>query len=32
MTREEQIQKPIDNKIGIDNYGSCDYQVVSNKF
>lgn len=27
MTREEQIQKLIDEENGIDNYGSCDYQV-----
>ena len=27
MTREEQIQKLIDEENGIDNYGTCDYQV-----
>lgn len=27
MTREEQIQKLIDEENGIDNYGSSDYQV-----
>lgn len=27
MTREEQIQKLIDEETGIDNYGSADYQV-----
>ena len=27
MTREEQIQKLIDEENGIVNYGSCDYQV-----
>lgn len=27
FTREEQIQKLIDEEIGIDNYGSSDYQV-----
>jgi hypothetical protein len=27
MTREEEIQKLIDEEIGIDNYGSSDYQV-----
>ena len=27
MTREEQIQKLIDEENGIDNYGSADYQV-----
>lgn len=27
MTREEQIQKLIDEETGIDNYGSIDYQV-----
>lgn len=27
MTREEQIQKLIDEENGIDNYGSLDYQV-----
>lgn len=27
MTREEQIQKLIDKETGIDNYGSCDYQM-----
>lgn len=27
MTREEEIQKLIDKENGIDNYGSCDYQV-----
>ena len=27
MTREEEIQKLIDEEIGIDNYGSSDYQI-----
>lgn len=27
MTREEEIQKLIDEETGIDNYGSSDYQV-----
>lgn len=27
MTREEQIQKLIDEETGIDNYGSSDYQI-----
>lgn len=27
MTREEEIQKLIDEENGIVNYGSCDYQV-----
>ena len=27
MTRAEEIQKLIDEETGIDNYGSCDYQV-----
>ena len=27
MTREEQIQKLIDEETGIDNYGSLDYQI-----
>lgn len=27
MTREEEIQKLIDEENGIDNYGTCDYQV-----
>ena len=27
MTREEQIQKLIDEETGIDNYGSSDYQM-----
>ena len=27
MTREEEIQKLIDEENGIDNYGSADYQV-----
>ena len=27
MTREEEIQKLIDEENGITNYGSCDYQV-----
>ena len=27
MKREEQIQKLIDKETGIDNYGSCDYQL-----
>lgn len=27
MTRSEEIQKLIDEEIGIDNYGSSDYQV-----
>lgn len=27
MTREEEIQKLIDEYMGIDNYGSLDYQV-----
>ena len=27
MTREEEIQKLIDKEMGIDNYGSSDYQV-----
>lgn len=27
MTREEEIQKLIDEEMGIDNYGSSDYQV-----
>ena len=27
MTREEEIQKLIDEENGIDNYGSSDYQI-----
>ena len=27
MTREEEIQKRIDEETGIDNYGSFDYQI-----
>ena len=27
MTREEEIQKLIDEEMGIDNYGSCDFQA-----
>lgn len=27
MTRQEEIQKLIDEETGIDNYGSSDYQV-----
>ena len=27
MTREEEIQKLIDEETGIDNYGSSDYQI-----
>ena len=27
MKREEEIQKLIDDEIGVDNYGSSDYQV-----
>ena len=27
MTREEQIQKLINEENGIDNYGTCDYQI-----
>ena len=27
MTRREEIQKLIDEEMGIDNYGSCDFQV-----
>ena len=27
MTRNEQIQKLIDEEMGIDNYGSSDYQI-----
>lgn len=27
MTREEEIQKLIDEETGIDNYGSSDYQM-----
>ena len=27
MTREEEIQKLIDEETGIDNYGSLDYQI-----
>lgn len=27
MTRQEEIQKLIDEEMGIDNYGSCDFQV-----
>ena len=27
MTRQEEIQKLIDEEMGIDNYGSSDYQV-----
>lgn len=27
MTREEEIRKLIDEEMGIDNYGSSDYQV-----
>ena len=27
MAREEQIQKLIDEEMGIDNYGSSDYQI-----
>lgn len=27
MTRREEIQKLIDEEMGIDNYGSSDYQV-----
>lgn len=27
MKREEEIQKLIDEEMGIDNYGSCDFQV-----
>ena len=27
MTRREEIQKLIDGEMGIDNYGSSDYQV-----
>lgn len=27
MTREEEIQKLIDEEMGVDNYGSSDYQV-----
>lgn len=27
MTRGEEIQKLIDEDMGIDNYGSCDFQV-----
>ncbi len=30
MTREEEIQKLIDEEIGIDNYGSLDFQVGVN--
>lgn len=27
MARQEEIQKLIDEEMGIDNYGSCDFQV-----
>ena len=27
MKRNEEIQKLIDEEMGIDNYGSCDFQV-----
>ena len=27
MTREEEIQKLIDEETGVDNYGSSDYQI-----
>ena len=27
MTRQEEIQKLIDEEMGVDNYGSCDFQV-----
>jgi hypothetical protein len=27
MTRREEIQKLIDEEMGIDDYGSCDFQV-----
>lgn len=27
MARPEEIQKLIDEEMGIDNYGSCDFQV-----
>ena len=27
MKRDEEIQKLIDEEMGIDNYGSCDFQV-----
>ena len=27
MTREEEIQKLIDEETGVDNYGSLDYQI-----
>jgi hypothetical protein len=27
MKREEEIQKLIDQEMGIDNYGSCDFQI-----
>lgn len=27
MTRQEEIQNLIDEEMGIDNYGSCDFQV-----
>ena len=27
MTRQEEIQKLIDEEMGIDNYGSSDYQI-----
>ena len=27
MTRQEEIQNLIDEETGIDNYGSCDFQV-----
>ena len=27
MTRQEEIQKLIDEEMGTDNYGSCDFQV-----
>lgn len=30
MTREEEIQKLIDEEMGIDNYGSLDFQVGVN--
>lgn len=27
MTRQEEIQKLIDEEMGIDHYGTCDFQV-----